>query len=51
MKEIKDLKAEVSDLKDSLEFRDNAIEEKKQKNWKLNCMILKVKSKKSETTR
>ena len=28
MKEIKDLKAEVSDLKDSLEFTENVIEKK-----------------------
>ena len=35
MKKIKDLKAEVSDLKDSLEFTENFIE-KKLKNWKLN---------------
>ena len=35
MKKIKDLKAEVSDLNDSLEFTENFIE-KKLKNWKLN---------------
>ena len=34
MKEIKDLKAEVSYFKDSLEFTENVIE--KNKNWKLN---------------
>ena len=31
MKEIKDLKAEVSDLKDSLEFTENVIEKKVEK--------------------
>ena len=31
MKKIKDLKAEVSDLKDSLEFTENAIEKKVEK--------------------
>ena len=31
MKEIKDLKAEVSDLKDSLEFTENVIEKKGEK--------------------
>ena len=46
----KDLKAEVSDLKDSLEFTENFIE-KKLKNWKLNQVILKAKFKKSGTTR
>ena len=50
MKKIKDLKAEVSDLKDSLEFTENFIE-KKLKNWKLNQVILKAKFKKSGTTR
>ena len=35
MKKIKDLKAEVSDLKDCLEFTENVIE-KRLKNWKLN---------------
>ena len=35
MKEIKELKAEVSDLKDSLEFTENVIESK-YKNCKLN---------------
>ena len=35
MKKIKGLKAEVSDLKDTLEFTENVIE-KKYKNWKLN---------------
>ena len=50
MKKIKDLKAEVSDLKDSLEFTENFLE-KKLKNWKLNQVILKAKFKKSGTTR
>ena len=31
MKEIKDVKAEVSDLKDSLEFTENVIEKKVEK--------------------
>ena len=31
MKEIKDLKVEVSDLKDSLEFTENVIEKKSRK--------------------
>ena len=31
MKEIKDMKVEVSDLKDSLEFTDNVIEKKVEK--------------------
>ena len=36
MKKIKDLKAEVNDFKDNIEFTENVKEKKKQKNGKLN---------------
>ena len=39
MKKIKDLKAEVNDFKENIEFTENVKEKKKQKNGKLNQMI------------
>ena len=50
MKEINDLKAEVSDLKDSLEFTENVIEKKVEK-LETELDNLKDKVKTSGTTR
>ena len=45
MKELNELKAKVSDLKDSLEFTENVIEKKVEK------VILKIKFTTAGTTR
>ena len=49
MKELNELKAEVSDLKDSLEFTDNVIEKKVEKLE--TKLILKIKFTTAGTTR